>query len=266
MSAASGLDHVIIGVADLDEAAALWRRLGFTVTPRGRHIGWGTANYCIMFPDDYVELLGILNPDQYVHGLDGFLREHGEGLLGLAFGTADPHEVFRALRGIGQASAPPKDLARLLDSAEGTVKPRFHLVHPRDARAFGFDAFFCRHLTPDLVRRPAWLSHPNGATGIVEVDLRVPDPRGLAPRYAALFGSSSVTVEGDRLEVKAGATLLKLRVGPVGGERLTIGVGDLPTAGGLIGGAGLTVDENSADDRVSLTTTVNGIEIRFIAV
>ena len=90
MAATSGFDHVIVGVDDLEHAADLWRRLGFTITPRGRHIGWGTANYCVMFEHDYVELLGILDPKQYVYGLDRFLADHGEGLVGVAFGTADP--------------------------------------------------------------------------------------------------------------------------------------------------------------------------------
>ena len=72
MSPVLGIDHVLAGVADLEAARAAWRRLGFTVTPRGRHIGWGTGNYCIMFPDDYVELLGIVDPAGDLHH-----RDHG---------------------------------------------------------------------------------------------------------------------------------------------------------------------------------------------
>ena len=33
------LDHVIVAVRNLDEAATAWRRLGFTLTPRGLHEG-----------------------------------------------------------------------------------------------------------------------------------------------------------------------------------------------------------------------------------
>jgi len=59
----AGIDHVIVGVRDLERARVGWTRLGFTLSPRGRHIGQGTANYCIMFASDYVELLGIVDPN-----------------------------------------------------------------------------------------------------------------------------------------------------------------------------------------------------------
>ena len=48
-SGLAGIDHVVIAVRDLDRARIGWTRLGFTLTPRGRHLGQGTANYCIMF-------------------------------------------------------------------------------------------------------------------------------------------------------------------------------------------------------------------------
>src|SRR5690348_6237638 len=42
----SAIDHVLIAVADLDDARLSWERLGFTLTPRGRHLQQGTGNYC----------------------------------------------------------------------------------------------------------------------------------------------------------------------------------------------------------------------------
>jgi hypothetical protein len=32
-----GIDHAVIVVQDLDKAAENWRRLGFTLSPRGTH-------------------------------------------------------------------------------------------------------------------------------------------------------------------------------------------------------------------------------------
>src|SRR5438067_1608228 len=34
----AGIDHLIVGVRDLEQARLGWRRLGFTLSPRGRHI------------------------------------------------------------------------------------------------------------------------------------------------------------------------------------------------------------------------------------
>ena len=88
MSAITGIDHALIGVRDLEKARAAYARLGFTPCPRGSHIGWGTANYCLMFRDDYVEILGIVDPSQFSNNLDTFLTKR-EGLMGLAWATRD---------------------------------------------------------------------------------------------------------------------------------------------------------------------------------
>jgi catechol 2,3-dioxygenase-like lactoylglutathione lyase family enzyme len=104
----SGIDHTLIGVRDLEAARAAWRHLGFAVTPRGRHIGWGTGNYCVMFRDDYVELLGIVDPCQFLNRLDTLLETRGEGLLGLAFAapsSSDVHAAFPTSRSRPRTSA-----------------------------------------------------------------------------------------------------------------------------------------------------------------
>ena len=90
MHGLTGIDHVLVGVDDLEVAREGWSRLGFTLSPRGRHIGWGTANYCVMFPGDYVELLGVLDASQFTNNLDRFL-EGGEGLLGVALSLSLIH-------------------------------------------------------------------------------------------------------------------------------------------------------------------------------
>jgi hypothetical protein len=92
----TGIDHTLVGVRDLEAARAAWARLGFTITPRGRHIGWGTGNYCVMLEEGYVELLGIVDPSQFSNNLDKLLEKR-EGLLGLAFATPDANACRDAL-------------------------------------------------------------------------------------------------------------------------------------------------------------------------
>src|ERR1700736_2268996 len=104
----AGIDHVIVGVRDLERARLGWSRLGFTLSPRGRHIGQGTANYCIMFSSDYVELLGIVDPNDFVQRLDPFLAQR-EGLMAVAFAPAGaPEEVRAALIGRELHPAEPR--------------------------------------------------------------------------------------------------------------------------------------------------------------
>jgi hypothetical protein len=203
----SGIDHAIVGVRELEDATNLFRLLGFTPTPRGRHIGWGTANYCIMFPDNYLELLGIVDPAQFTNNLDRFLSMR-EGLLGFAFGTQDAFTAATLLRENGIAADGPKDLSRLLELPEGEVMPRFSLVMlPPDATP-GLSTFVCQHLTPKLIRRPEWLHHANGATGLTALTAVVEEPPALADAYERLFGPGSCTFTDDTLAVRAGRSLL----------------------------------------------------------
>ncbi|MFQ5533923.1 MAG: VOC family protein, partial [Sphingomonadales bacterium] len=51
----TGIDHAIVLASDLEQARETYRRLGFTLTPRGRHSGSPTDNYRVMFKHDYFE-------------------------------------------------------------------------------------------------------------------------------------------------------------------------------------------------------------------
>lgn len=235
---AIGLDHVIVAARDLEAARRDWRRLGFSVTPRGRHIGWGTANYCVMFPQDYIEILGVVDPSLYVHGLDRFLAER-EGLQGAAFATGDAAAAAAALHRDGFAEEKePRDLARILELPEGEVRPAFKLVHPGDPSAFGMPAFLCQHLTPTLIRRPAWLTHANGARGIRALDVAVDRPDRLVDIYRTVFGRGAVTTSSDLVTVRAGATVLRFGPIPHGGasglSALAVEVADVDRAAVLL--------------------------------
>src|ERR1700758_4061106 len=58
-----GLDHLVHVVRDLDAAAALYQRLGFTVGARNRH-PWGTHNRIVQLPGFFIELLTIGEPEK----------------------------------------------------------------------------------------------------------------------------------------------------------------------------------------------------------
>src|SRR2546427_10870169 len=62
-----GLDHIVHAVHDLDAAAELYRRLGFTVGARNRH-PWGTHNAIVQFPGVFVELLALAEPEKLGSG------------------------------------------------------------------------------------------------------------------------------------------------------------------------------------------------------
>jgi len=216
--AITGIDHLLIGVRDLEAAHGIWSKLGFTLTPRGRHIGWGTANYCAMFGQDYIELLGIVDPQQFTNNLDRFL-ESGEGLMGLALATADAAAAAKLLARQDIEIEGPRDLARTLELPDGTVEPAFRLVHLLGSAVPGLSAFICQHLTPELVWQAPWLQHPNGARRIASVTAVVADPAAGALAYGALFGEHRVAVGDGIVTIEVGrATVRFVSIDTLRGE------------------------------------------------
>ena len=71
-----GIDHAVVVVRDLDKAAENWKRLGFTVSPRGTHSAkMGSGNYTIMLDPDYIELLGVLADTEHNAPARAFLAK-----------------------------------------------------------------------------------------------------------------------------------------------------------------------------------------------
>jgi Glyoxalase-like domain len=57
------IDHVVIGVGDLNDAARrLSRVFGLTSVVGGRHRGWGTTNQLVPLGDSYLELVTVVDP------------------------------------------------------------------------------------------------------------------------------------------------------------------------------------------------------------
>ncbi len=262
--AITGLDHTLVGVRDLEAARGVWRRLGFTLTPRGRHVGWGTGNYCIMLADDYVELLGIVDATQDVRGLDTFLAER-EGLLGLAFGMAEEGVAQAALDRAGIGSGDVRNLSRPLETPDGTVEPAFRLVHPQRAGGLGVDAFFIRHVTPELMRRPEWLDHANGARRIRAVTAAVQDPIALAPIYRTLAGATSVFLGDGGVTVRLPGAVCHFGAaleGMTGLLGMAIEVGDLQRTADCLSQAGVRF-EHAADGITVDPRDATGVVLSF---
>src|SRR6195952_4827565 len=84
-----GIDHAVVVVSDLDKAAENWKRLGFTVSPRGTHSAkMGSGNYTIMLDPDYIELLGVLAATENNVPERAFLAQR-EGIERVAFTAVD---------------------------------------------------------------------------------------------------------------------------------------------------------------------------------
>jgi catechol 2,3-dioxygenase-like lactoylglutathione lyase family enzyme len=90
------LDHVVVAVRDLDEAAARFEEdFGLTALPGGRHPGFGTANRIVPLGTSYVELMAIVDEDEPSAFASLVTRtfESGEGLGALCLRTDDIEAV-----------------------------------------------------------------------------------------------------------------------------------------------------------------------------
>jgi hypothetical protein len=199
----TSIDHPLIAVASLEQSHATYARLGFTVPPRGSQVEWGTGNWCIMFADDYLELRGIIDPARFTVGLDAELAAHGEGLLGLAFGTTGADAAYEQMLAIGMQPQPVRALARNFELPGGWVQPRFRLCFPAADDVLGLmHVVLCEHLTPELLRRPEFLEHPNGALGVSRMIGVIDDVDRVQAVQQRLLGADAVRRDGDGLQLE----------------------------------------------------------------
>ncbi|KAI9030565.1 glyoxalase-like domain-containing protein [Hyaloraphidium curvatum] len=190
----AGVDHVVVAVRALDAAAAAWRALGFTLSPRGEHPPQlGTANHTLMLSDgDYIELLAPVIDTDFNAAMRAFLAR-GEGIDRVAFKTDDAAAGVAELKARGIDAAGPINFARPVDLPEadggGSAEAAFNvLLYPPSARPAGLGLFACQQLTPDTVWIKSLCRHANGARGLVRVEILAGDPRAAAAEASRLLG------------------------------------------------------------------------------
>ncbi|MBU8536673.1 VOC family protein [Falsiroseomonas tokyonensis] len=273
-----GVDHVVVAVRDLDAAAAAWRALGFTVSPRGTHSAhMGSGNYTIMFGEDYLELLGVLTPTEHNAPMRAFLEKR-EGLDRAAFTTDDAAAGAEELRAKGIAAIGPIAFGRPVTlPGGGEAEARFQVFQwPREARPAGLGIFACQHLTRENVWIPELQSHANGASRLLRIEVLAADPKAGAEELARLIDRVAEPEADGAWRVASGAhradfvfldraTLAARHPGVAldglpeqGAAALVLGTADLPAAAKALGvSAGGTVAVPPA--------RANGLLLRFEA-
>ena len=198
------VDHPVIAVRDLEPTRERYKKLGFVVPPIGRHREWGTANICIMFADDYIEIRGVGDPNKFLAGLDKFLV-HGEGLCGVAFNAKDADASYAEAMATGIGIEPPKSLNRQLVLGDKTLDLRFKTVMLAHNEYPGLThANLCEHLTPDTLRQPGWLDHPNGVVSFGRLVGVIADFDAAQQVYERLLGTQKVKRDEHRLMLDFG--------------------------------------------------------------
>jgi len=219
------LDHVVINVRDrIDEGADTYRRLGFTLTPRGYHT-LGSMNHLAMFGTDYLELIAARPGDTQRPEIMG----SPEGLNGLVFGTEDSAATYAAMEAAGVPVFPPGEFSRPVALPGGERDAVFRTVRLKPGTASCGRLYFCHHFTRDLVWRDEWRHHANGATGVARAVIAANDPAELGALFGRMFGPDALHPIAGGLALTVGVSRFDI----VTPEALRLEFGDaVPDAGG----------------------------------
>ena len=174
-----GIDHAVVMVRDLDKAAETWKRLGFTVSPRGTHSAkMGSGNYTIMLDPDYIELLGVLAETDHNAPARAFLAKRGEGIERIAFTAVDAAAGAAEIRARGLEPNGPTDFERPVTLPDGSLSAaRFSIFQwPVSEAPGGVRIFACQHKTRNTVWIPELMGHANGAQRLRQVLIVSPEP------------------------------------------------------------------------------------------
>jgi hypothetical protein len=198
------LDHVFINARDdLDHAADIYRRLGFTLTQRGYH-SMGSMNHLAMFGTDFLELIAV--PKGATIRRD--LLDYPLGLMGLAFGSEDSTITYDALSKVGVPIEPPLEFTRPVKVDGAAREARFRVVPMKVGVVPYGHVFYVHHLTRDLLWRDEWRHHANGVVAVVRAMIVDADPTAGTKLYADMFGPEVVRdIKGGKNVVAANSNL-----------------------------------------------------------
>ena len=213
-----GVDHAVVMARNLDKAADGWRRLGFTLSPRGTHSAhMGTGNYTIMLDPDYIELLGVLASTEHNAPARAFLDAR-EGIERVAFTAIDGAAGADEIRARGFTPLGPNDFERPVTMPDGRLSAaKFRTFQWPVAEApAGMRIFACQHKTRETVWIPELMQHANGAKHLTQVLLVAPDPAKEAAHLSRLTDREARKENSGALARALGRRPCRLRIHDAG--------------------------------------------------
>ncbi|MBP0614389.1 VOC family protein [Jiella mangrovi] len=271
------IDHLVMPFDALGAARQWFLGLGFVVAPEAAH-PFGTGNACVFLADGrYIEPLSIVDPAAYDAAKDeGHLFIERDAALrnlpdrpaisGIAFRSDDALADREQLLDEEAGEEGLVEFGRTMrlpdgGSAELSFRLAFAAIHAADAPSF----FYCEARQTAKPDRSSLTTHPNGATGMAGVTIKVEDPEMFRDYLASVADSRvqengdddwTIPLDGGRLDVVAGGST------PLAIASLTVTVADLAFAKKFWEGQGVAYSESA--DGVAIACP-NGLgAIRFI--
>jgi hypothetical protein len=187
----TAIDHIIIGVRDLDSAAAQFsQKLGLQPSGGGIHPTGGTANRIIVIGDTYLELIAVNVPAEAHQSMIERLTK-GEGYLNVVLASDNIEAEGAAMRkrGVSIIGPTPGELR----SADGRSRgwSRIDVEQPVLAQHY---PFLIQHDSAGEERRhrlAGWTTppaHPLGVTQVLSATIAVADLHEASQRFSHIYG------------------------------------------------------------------------------
>ena len=173
------LDHLIIAVEDLEKATHNYQLImGTPPVWTGMHKSLGTSNALFNFQNTYLELLSPTGEGLGADLINHYLKDAGEGLIGMVFATKDINGVYKSLQNHGFPLGEPTD-GEGTNSTDQKLRKWKNLFLPPDLTR-GIFSFVIEHTEGNLPQpksiepsSPHKLDHvvinTNDADGFIEI-------------------------------------------------------------------------------------------------
>lgn len=183
----SGIDHIVIAVANLDQASAQFTAAGFNVTPGGSH-PTGTHNSLITFEDgSYIELIAVEDPE-LANDHPWFQRMGGrEGFVTFAVGASPLDYELQRLASREIVAVDQKDGAR--------TRPDGQQLQWKSSALQSDPPIFLPFLIEDVTDRALRVptgkeaEHTNGVKGTTGLTILTPDVKAAMTPYGKMFSA-----------------------------------------------------------------------------
>lgn len=197
----TGIDHIIIGVNDLEKATQTFEQnLGLIPSGGGRHPFGGTANRIIVIGDTYLELISVEEAAEAQQSMLDRLAK-GDGYLNFVLGSDDIEADSQAMMTRGVSVLGPN--AGALNSAEGRSRgwQRTDVERPDLTQHY---PFLIQHDSIGEERRfrlAGWQKppvHPLGALKVLSTTLVVENLEEATRRFQHIYGlQPSIQFSGE---------------------------------------------------------------------
>ena len=195
------IDHLLTHVESLDDAADLFHRMGFQLSPVSHIEAMGVVNRVVLMRPgvrdsaNFIELMSVRDRSRLPASMAPVLS--GPSRIGsMVLAAADIEALPRRIAAAGLHPAPITRVRReWAIPGEQSVFPEFDVMLPVEA-PLRFNA--CRYENVELYRRSDWLAHPNGARRFSAVFAVAPDPQQLR-FFESILGIPARELQGGGL-------------------------------------------------------------------